>query len=83
MDLKHAFDGVLNAMDTLSHAFSEHLEELRRDGKSEEEMQALVRGALAMKDAASIYLSWAKHYLSEFDRVDGWNPDDESILVDE
>ncbi len=83
MELKRAFDGVLDAMDVLGHAFSENLERLRQSGRSDEEMQGLVKGALAMKDAANIYLSWAKHYLSEVDQIGGWAPDDEAMMVDE
>lgn len=83
MELKAAFDGVLDAMDTLGRALSEQIEALRQAGASEETLQSLDKGAMAMKSAASIYLSWARHYLDACDKASGWNPDDESAVVEE
>jgi hypothetical protein len=83
MELKQAFDSALDAMDTLGHAFSEHLDGLRQTGASEETMRNLDKGAMAMKSAAGIYLSWAQHYLSECDKASGFDPDDESMIVEE
>ncbi|MDC4227341.1 MAG: hypothetical protein MPW15_24635 [Candidatus Manganitrophus sp.] len=51
-------------MQRLNQQFEDKIEELRQKGKDEAELQELVKGAMAMKDASGIYLSWANHYIA-------------------
>jgi hypothetical protein len=51
------------AMGDLHRQFEERINLLRQQGKDEKALLELVKGEMAMKDAAGIYLSWAAHYI--------------------
>ncbi len=82
--VKKSLDHVVDAMKDLTLRFEEKIEELRRKGKDEKEIQVLVNGALAMKDAAGIYLAWANHYISRLNKTEGIELDEaDSMLLEE
>ena len=75
---------VIQAMQHLNQQFEDKIEELRQKGKEEAELQVLIKGAMAMKDASGIYLSWANHYIARLQQTEGMEPEDEeSIIVEE
>jgi ABC-type Fe3+-hydroxamate transport system substrate-binding protein len=83
-NVQQSLAGVIDAMQRLNQQFEDKIEELRQKGKDEVELQILVKGAMAMKDASGIYLSWANHYIARLQQTEGMEPDDEeSIIVEE
>lgn len=82
--VKQSLAGVIAAMELLNQHFEDQIETLRQQGKDEEELQKLVKGAMAMKDASGIYLSWANHFIERLIQTEGVAPEDEeSIIVEE
>jgi hypothetical protein len=82
--VKKSLQHVLDAMKDLTQSFEGKIEELRKKGKDEKEIQVLVNGALAMKDAAGIYIAWANHYIARLNKADGIESDEEdSMMVEE
>ncbi|MBI3802710.1 MAG: hypothetical protein HY282_02980 [Nitrospirae bacterium] len=82
-NVEQALANVIQAMQGLNQQFEDKIEEMRQQGKDEEELQQLVKGALAMKDASGIYLSWANHYIAKLAQTEGAEPDDdESIIIE-
>lgn len=82
--VKESLANVIGAMALLNKNFEDQIETLRQNGKDEEELQKLVKGAMAMKDASGIYLSWANHFIERLVQTEGLEPEDEeSIIVEE
>lgn len=83
-NVEQSLMNVIDAMQRLNQQFEDKIEELRQKGKDEAELQMLVKGAMAMKDASGIYLSWANHYIARLQQTEGMEPEDEeSIIVEE
>ncbi|TAK06973.1 MAG: hypothetical protein EPO39_07645 [Candidatus Manganitrophaceae bacterium] len=83
-NVEKSLAGVIEAMKHLNQQFEDKIEELRQKGKDEEALQVLVKGAMAMKDASGIYLSWANHYIARLQQTEGLDPEDEeSVIVEE
>lgn len=81
--VKESLANVIGAMELLNKNFEDQIETLRQNGKDEEELQKLVKGAMAMKDASGIYLSWANHFIERLIQTEGLEQEDESIIVEE
>ncbi|MDC4203114.1 MAG: hypothetical protein MPW14_15370 [Candidatus Manganitrophus sp.] len=82
--VKESLANVIGAMELLNKNFEDQIETLRQNGKDEEELQKLVKGAMAMKDASGIYLSWANHFIERLIQTEGMEQEDEeSIIVEE
>ena len=82
--VKKSIEHVVDAMKDLTLRVEEKIEALRKKGKDEKEIQILVNGALAMKDAAGIYLAWANHYMARLNTTEGVELDeDDSVIVEE
>lgn len=81
-NVEQALANVIQAMQRLNQQFEDKIEEMRKQGRDEAELQQLVKGALAMKDASGIYLSWANHYIERLNQTDGDRDDDESMIVE-
>lgn len=81
--VKQSLANVIGAMELLNRHFEDQIEALRQKGKDEEELQKLVKGAMAMKDASGIYLSWANHFIERLIQTEGLEQEDESIIVEE
>ncbi|MFQ5598204.1 MAG: hypothetical protein ACE5GK_09160 [Nitrospiria bacterium] len=65
---------LLNAMETLNHLFEQKLDDLRRQGADEEDLNSLEKGILAMKDAGRIYLTWTDHFIGRLNEVEYMDP---------
>ncbi len=59
------------AMSSLNDQFQDEIEALRRDGRDEETIHGLVKGAAAMRDASGIYVAWAGHFVEKLTQVAG------------
>ncbi len=81
--VKQSLTNVIGAMELLNRHFEDQIEELRQKGKDEEELQKLVKGAMAMKDASGIYLSWANHFIERLLQTEGMDPEDEESIITE
>ena len=62
---------VLKAMETLNHHFKVAIDTLEAKGTDEDEVQSLVKGALAMKDAGGLYLTWTRHFIDRLGEIEG------------
>ena len=82
-DMKQSLVEVSKAMENLNNRYEAKIEELRQDGKDEEELQKLVKGAMAMKDASGIYLSWSNHFIERLGQIEGLEPDEEESIISE
>ena len=69
--VKRSLEEVVSAMEKLCGVFEKKVEEMRIKGKGEEELRQLTQGAMAMKDAAGIYLAWANHYIARLNKTEG------------
>lgn len=78
---KQALEEVKMAMVRLSGQFEDRVQVFRLMGKDEKELSELTRGAMAMKDAAGIYLAWASHYIERLEKTEGLDLDEESEAV--
>ncbi len=83
VDLKQSLVEVIKAMENLNNKYEEKIEQLRESGKEEEELQKLVKGAMAMKDASGIYLSWSNHFVERLSQIEGLEPDEEESIISE
>ena len=86
MDIQEALDEVVLGMERLGQVFSEEIETHRLGGRSEEDLKRLGKGADAMRDAAGLYLAWARHYINELNAGDSedeslFDPDEGGSLV--
>lgn len=82
-DLRQTLVNVIKAMESLNNQYEAKIEELRKMGKEEEELQKLVKGAMAMKDASGIYLSWSNHFIERLGQIEGLEPDEEESIISE
>lgn len=82
-DVRKSMEEVIHAMESISNAFEGKIEQLRQNGKDEEALQKLVKGAMAMKDAAGIYLSWAQHYIAQLEKTEGLEPNEAESIISE
>lgn len=69
--IEESLSDVLKAMDALNHRFKVAIETLEGKGTDEDEVQSLVKGALAMKDAGGLYLTWSRHFIDRLDEIEG------------
>jgi hypothetical protein len=83
VDLKDSLVEVIKAMENLNNRYEAKIEALRQQGKEEEELQKLVKGAMAMKDASGIYLSWSHHFIERLGQIEGLDPDEEESIISE
>lgn len=70
-NIEESLSDVLKAMDTLNHHFKVAIDTLEGKGTDEDEVQSLVKGALAMKDAGGLYLTWSRHFIERIDEIEG------------
>ncbi len=75
--VKASLDEVMRSMEKLSYSFEDKIDDLRQKGKDQKDLLELSKGAMAMKDAAGIYISWARHYIERLDKTDDIALDDE------
>ncbi|MEK7703156.1 MAG: hypothetical protein AAB317_04260 [Nitrospirota bacterium] len=68
---KKALKEVMEAMVRLNGQFEDRVKILRLMQTDEKELADLTKGAMAMKDAAGIYLAWAGHYIERLDKSEG------------
>jgi len=61
-EIEASLTKVLKAFQEFSSVYDRKADELRMKGFSAERIRPILEGAEAMKDSASIYLSWAKFY---------------------
>ncbi|MBI1818854.1 MAG: hypothetical protein HY202_01330 [Nitrospirae bacterium] len=64
-EIERSLTNVLKSLQDFSSVFDRKIDELRIKGLDEERLNALLEGSDAMKDSASIFLSWAKHYVEK------------------
>jgi hypothetical protein len=76
--VKESLENVKRAMVQLNAHFENHVHMFRLQGKDEKELLELTKGAMAMKDAAGIYLAWASHYIERLDKTEGLDLDEAS-----
>jgi hypothetical protein len=79
--VKQALEEVKMAMVRLNGQFDDRVKAFRLMGKDEKELSELTKGAMAMKDAAGIYLAWASHYIERLEKTEGLDLDEESEEV--
>ncbi len=72
---------VVRAMENLNRHFDEKIEALREKGTDTKEIQNLLKGSHAMKDASGIYLAWANHYLTQLGK--GLESTEEEEIISE
>jgi len=68
-EVKILLSDVVLAMKGLDRYFDDKIEALRENGTEAKEIQGLVKGSQAMKDASGIYLTWASHYLEQIEKA--------------
>jgi hypothetical protein len=64
-EIERSLTNVLKSLQDFSSVFDRKIDELRIKGLDEERLNTLLEGSDAMKDSASIFLSWAKHYVEK------------------
>ncbi|MBI3358563.1 MAG: hypothetical protein HY201_02460 [Nitrospirae bacterium] len=74
--VKESLGGVMQAMMRLNDQFEDKVKALRLQGRDEQELSELIKGAMAMKDAAGIYLAWANHYIERLEKTEGLDLDE-------
>jgi len=74
--VKESLGEVMQAMVKLNGQFEDKVRALRLQGRDEKELSELMKGAMAMKDAAGIYLAWAGHYIERLEKTEGLDEDD-------
>lgn len=82
MDITECYNEVVRAMEKLTEAFDQRVDELRKLGRDEEYIKNIVQGAHAMRDSCGIYLTWTRHYLSKLDESEGLEEDEEAKIVE-
>lgn len=75
--IKKTLEDVLTAMTRLNSHFEDKVKEFRLQGRDEKELSELIKGAMAMKDAAGIYLAWASHYIERLEKTEALDLSDE------
>lgn len=72
--IEEPLSNVLKEMDELNHRFKGAIDTLEEKGTDTEEVQSLINGALAMKDAGALYLTWARHFVNRLSEIEGVSP---------
>ena len=75
-NVKESLNEVMQAMVRLNSNFEDKVAAFRLQGRDEAELTTLIKGAMAMKDAAGIYLAWAGHYIDQLEKTEGLDFDD-------
>ncbi len=68
--MKESLEDVLKAMTRLNGHFEDKIKEFRLQGRDGDELSELIKGAMAMKDAAGIYLAWSSHYIERLEKTE-------------
>ena len=68
--MMESLEGVLCSMGKFQNIFEGRIQELRSQCRDEKTLTELSKGSMAMKDAAGIYLSWARHYMEQLNKID-------------
>ncbi|MEK7286611.1 MAG: hypothetical protein AAB035_04860 [Nitrospirota bacterium] len=76
--IKKTQQEVREAMIRFSGQFEDQIKILRLMGRDETELLALTKGAMAMKDAAGIYLAWSSHYVEQINKSEELDMDEAS-----
>ncbi len=74
--VKESLGDVMQAMVRLNDHFEDSVKVCRSQGRDQKELSELTTGAMAMKDAAGIYLAWASHYIDRLEKTDGLDLDE-------
>jgi hypothetical protein len=64
-EIESSLTKVLKALQEFSAVYDRKIDELRMKGLPAEKLRPILDGSEAMKDSASIYLSWAKFYMEK------------------
>lgn len=64
-EIEQSLTKLLKALQEFSEIYDRKADELRIKGLSAEKLQPIIDGSEAMKDSASILLSWAKFYVEK------------------
>jgi len=64
-EIEQSLTKLLKALQAFSSAYDRKVDELRMKGVADETLKEIVDGSEAMKDSASILLSWAKFYVEK------------------
>lgn len=83
MTVQQSLEEVVLAMERLGQVFGAQITQARENGRSEEDLARLLKGADAMRDSAGLYLAWARHYISELGQTDDHLDSDEMFNIEE
>jgi len=72
--MQASLNDVVRSMERFHRAFEDQLK--IQPPREETDRIELTKGAMAMKDAAGIYLAWANHYMKRLDKTDGLDMDE-------
>lgn len=64
-EIEKSLTNVLKALQDFTSVYDHKVDELRVKGFSDEQLGPMIEGSESMKDSASIFLSWAKHYVQK------------------
>ena len=64
-EIEQSLTKLLKALQEFSNIYDRKIDELRIKGLPEERLKPILDGSEAMKDSASIFLSWAKYYVEK------------------
>ncbi|MHB8483567.1 MAG: hypothetical protein ACYDBV_12675 [Nitrospiria bacterium] len=64
-EIEDSLTNVLKALQDFTLVYDRKVDELRMKGFSDEQLMPMIDGSASMKDSASIFLSWAKHYVQK------------------
>jgi hypothetical protein len=64
-EIEQSLTKLLKALQEFSGAYDRKVDDLRMKGIPDETLKQIVDGSEAMKDSASILLSWAKFYVEK------------------
>jgi RNA binding exosome subunit len=75
--IRESLEDVTLAMTRLNGHFEDKIKEFRAQVRDEKEIAELIKGAMAMKDAAGIYLAWSGHYIERLEKTEALDLSDE------
>lgn len=64
-EIEQSLTKLLKALQEFSGVYDRKIDELRMKGLPAEKLRPILDGSEAMKDSASIFLSWAKFYVDK------------------
>ena len=64
-EIEKSLTSVLKSLQDFTSVYDRKVDELRIKGLSDEELSPMIEGSQSMKDSASIFLSWARHYVQK------------------